>query len=145
MCTLALSRQQVTTYQQRVNNGSVLFPLPPYSALPLTLPQRTAFSDNCQPRVDNESAFSTTPEQPLNKADSQQQLNGSWCKNVCGNSEPMSPIVTHVTTNGTACPYPSTTSPCQPLSPTSPTQPSQPPQQDQSAQLIGTGSVTRKI
>ena len=143
MCTLALSRQQVTIYQQRVNHGSMQFPLPPYSALQLTLPKSTAFSDDCQPRVDNESAFSVIiPDQPLNRADPQQQVNGSWQGNVHGNSKPMSAPAIHAATNGTASPYPSTTSPCQPLSPTSPTQPSQPPQQGQSAQLIGTGSTT---
>ena len=144
MCTLALSRQQETAYQQRVNHGSVPFPSPPYSALPLTSPKSVAFSDNCQPRVDNESAFSVIPNQSLNITDPQQQLNGSWSGNVHRNSQPMSAPATHATTNGTASPYPSTTSPCQPLSPTSPTQPSQPPQQGQSAQVIGTGSATRK-
>ena len=146
MCTLALSKQLVTTYQQRVNHESVPFPLPPYSALPLTLSKSATFSDNCQPHVDNKSAFSVTPDQSLNRADPQQQLidSGSWSGNVRGNSEPTSAPATHVATNGTASPYPSTTSPCQPLSPTSPTQPSQPPQQGQSAHPTGTGSTTRK-
>ena len=142
MCTLALSKQQVTTYQQRVNDGSVPFPSQPYSALPLPSPKPAAFSDNYQPHVDNESAFSVIPDQSLNRADPQQQVNGSWQGNVHGNSESTSSIATHAATNGIASPYPSTTSPCQPLSPTSPTQPSQPPQQGQSAQLIGTGSTT---
>ena len=144
ICTLALSKQQVTTYQQRVNHESVPFPSPSYSALPLTLSKSTTFSDNCQPRTNNESAFSVIPDQPLNRADPQQQLNESWSGNVHGNSEPMSAPATHAATNGTVSPYPSTTSPCQPLSPTSPTQPSQPPQQGQSAHPTGTGSTTRK-
>ena len=142
MCMLY--RQQVTTYQQRVNHGSVPFPSPPHSALPLTLPKPAAFSYNCQPCVDNESAFSTTPDQSLNREDPQQQVNGSWSGNVHENSEPMSAPATRAATNGTASPYPSTTSPCQPLSSTSSTQPSQPPQQGQSAQLMGPGSSTRK-
>ena len=139
MCMLY--RQQVITHQQRVIHGSVPFPSPPYSALPLTF---SKFAANCQPCVDNKSAVSVFPEQPLNRADTQQQLNGSWSGNVCGNSEPMSAPATHATTNGTAFPYPSATSSRQPLSPTSPTQPSQPPQLVQPAQPIGIGSATRK-
>ena len=144
MCTLALSKQQVTTYQQRVNHGSVPFPSLPCSALPLILSKSAAFSDDCQPPVNNESAFLATPEWPLNRADPQQQLNGSWSGNVHGNSEPMSAPATHAATNGTASSYPSTTSPCQPLSPTSPIQPSQPPQQGQPAQPLGKGYTKRK-
>ena len=138
-----LYRQQMTTHQQRLNHGSAPFPSPPCSALPLTFSKFVAFSDNCQPRVDNESAVSVIPEQPLNRADTQQQLNGSWAGNRRGNSEPQSASATHATTNGTAFPDPSTTSPCQPLSPRSPIQPSQPPQLVQPAQPIGTGSATR--
>ena len=145
MCILALSRQQVTTYQQRVNHGSVPFPSPPYSALPLTLPRSTVFSNDCQPHVNNESTFSATPEQPLDSTDPQQQLNGSWSGYVHRNSEPMSAPAICAATNGTASPYPPTTSPCQPLDPTSPTKPSQPPQLVQPAQSVGIGYVKRKV
>ena len=142
MCMQALSRQQVTTYEQRVNYESIPFPSSPYSPLQLTLSKFAAFSDNCQPRVDNESAVSVIPEQPLNSTDPQQQLNGSRAGNIHGNSEPRSPPATYASTNGTGFPDPSTTSSCQPLSPSSPTQPSQSPQLVQPAQPIGTGSAT---
>ena len=140
MCTL--SRQQVTTHQQRVNSGSVPFPSPPCSAVPITFSKFAAFSDNChQPVVENELALS---EQLLNSTDTQQQLNGSWSENVHGNCEPWSAPATYAGTNEIAFPYPSTTDLCQPLGPTSPTQASQTPQLVQSAQLIGIGSPTRK-
>ena len=84
----------------------------------------------------------TLSDQPLNRADPQQQLNESWSGNVHGNSEPMSAPATHAATNGTASLYPSTTSPYQPLSPTSPTQLSQPPQRGQPAHPIGIGFAT---
>ena len=126
MCTLALSRQQVTTYQQRVDHGGMPFPSPPYSAVPC---------------VDNELAFSAIPEHLLNSTDQQQQFNGSSTGNVHGNCEPRS---THAATNETTFPDPSTTSPCQAPSPMSPTQPSQPPQQSQSVQSMDTGYATRK-
>ena len=161
ICTLSWPQEnvQVTTYQQRVNHGSVPFPSPPYSALPSTASKFDAFSDNYQPRVvDNGSAFSVIPkleptspscahqyQQPLHSADPHQQHNGNWWGNVRGNSGPWSAPATHATTNGTAFPYPSTTSPFQPLSPTSPTHPSQPPQLVQPTQAIGTVAFTTAV
>ena len=134
MCTLALSRQQVTTHQQRVNHGSVPFPSPSYSAMPLKF---AAFSDNCQPHVDNESAVSVIPEQPLNRADTQLQLNGSWSGNVHGNSEPLSASTILMQPHSLTHPQPVHAN-------HSAQQPSQPPQLVQPAQPIGAGSATTK-
>ena len=137
ICTLAWPQEnvQVAAFQQRLHHTNMPFPSPPYSALPSTSSKFEVFSDNYQPRVDNGSAFSVTPkveptspscihqyQQPLHSADGQQN-GGNWWgnnNNVRGNSGPWSAPATHATTNGTAFPYPSTTSPFQPLSPTSP-------------------------
>ena len=146
MCTLALPRHQVTTYQQGINHRSVSFPSPPYSALPFTLSKFAAFSDNYQPHVNNESAFSVIPEQPLNRAcaDPQQQLNWSWSVNLHGNSGQWLAPTTHATTNIATFLEPSTISPCQTLSPMSPTRPSQPQQHGQSVLSMGTGYAARE-
>lgn len=136
ICTLSWPQEnvQVAAFQQRINHGNMPFPSPPYSALPSTSSKFEVFSDNYQPRVDNGSAFSVIPkieptspncihqyQQPLHSADAQQH-GCNWWGNVRGNSGPWSAPATHTTTNGTAFPYPSTTSPFQPLSPTSPSQ-----------------------
>ena len=159
ICTLSWPQegvQGVQVLQHRpLNHGTMPFPSPPYSALPSTSPKFEVFTDNYQPRMDNGSAFSVIPklepispscmhqyqQQPLHSADlqqQQQQQNANWWNNVRGNSGPWSAPATHVTTNGTAFPYPSTTSPFQPLSPTSPS-PSQP------SQPIGTVAFTTTV
>lgn len=160
ICTLSWPQDsvQVTTFQQRVNPGNVPFPSPPYSALPSSSPKFEVFSDNYQPRVDNGGpVFPVIPklepispncahqyQQPLHSADAhQQQHSGNWWPNVRGNSGPWSAPATHATTNGTAFPYPSTTSPFQPLSPTSPSPPSQPAAQP--GQPIGTVTFTTTV
>lgn len=157
ICTLSWPQDsvQVATLQQRINHGNMPFPSPPYSALPTTSSKFEAFSDNYQPRVDNcnGSAFSVIPKieptspscahqyapQPLHSADAAQHHNCNWWGNVRGNSGPWSAPASHAPTNGTAFPYPPTTSPFQPLSPTSPSQPSQPTQQ------IGTVAFTTTV
>ena len=156
ICTLSWPQeavQGVQVLQPRLDHGTMPFPSPPYSALPSTSPKFEVFTDNYQPRVDNNSAFSVIPklepispscvhqyqQHPLHSADPQQQQhNANWWNNVRGNSGPWSAPATHATTNGTAFPYPSTTSPFQPLSPTSPS-PSQPPQP------IGTVAFTMTV
>jgi len=150
ICTLAWPQEnvQVAAFQQRVNHGNMPFPSPPYSALPSTSSKFEVFSDNYQPRVDNGAAFPVIPkmeptspncihqyQQPLHSADPQQH-GGNWWGNVRGNSGPWSAPATHTTTNGTAFPYPSTTSPFQPLSPTSP---------NQSTQQVGTVTFTTTV
>jgi len=119
------------------------FPSPPYSALPSTNPKFEAFSDSYQPPVRIASEHNTSPFGLIPKVEPtspgcvhhyQQQIHDEhnpnsnwWGNNVRGNSGPWSAPATHATTNGTAFPYPSTTSPFQPLSPTSPNQSTQQP------------------
>ena len=141
ICTLQWPQENgPTVFQQRVNHPTMPFPSPPYSALPSTTTKFEAFSDNYQPPIRIASEQGSTPFGLIPKAEPtspgcahhfqqpvhEEHSNNWWGNNVRGNSGPWSAPATHATTNGTAFPYPSTTSPFQPLSPTSPNQPAQP-------------------